>query len=135
MGNQLRKLGEAQFARASAVGAKASFGDWKIAPELLSGSLAAAAAELVLELPKNLPPMYIDGVEKSGAVPLLDANSLEARPLVLRLEAVCNVQALMLASSYCKPTDLAWNSHVASHTLLCSGTSAHKIYYPNPCRW
>lgn len=80
MGEQLRNLGKAQFARAAAVGAKASFGDWKVAPELLSGSLAAAAAELAMELPKNLPPMFVNGADKTGAIPLLEANSLEVRP-------------------------------------------------------
>lgn len=79
MGEQLRNLGEGQFARATAVGAKASLGDWKVSPELLSGSLAAAAAELALELPKNLPPMYVNGVEKTGRIPELDAGSLEVR--------------------------------------------------------
>ena len=79
MGDQLRNLGEAQFSRATAVGAKPSFGDWKVAPELLSGSLAAAAAELAMELPtsQSTPPMYTKA-DQTGAVVPLNGNSLEA---------------------------------------------------------
>lgn len=78
MGDQLRNLGEAQFSRATAVGAKPSFGDWKVAPELLSGSLAAAAAELVLELPtsQSTPPMFTNA-DQTGAIAPLNGNSLE----------------------------------------------------------
>lgn len=83
MGEQLRNLGEAQFARATAVGAQPSFGDWRVAPELLSGSLAAAAAELSLELPtsqKAMPPMYTNATEKTGPIAPLNGNSLEVAP-------------------------------------------------------
>ena len=79
MGDQLRNLGEAQFTRATAVGAKPSFGDWKVAPELLSGSLAAAAAELAMELPtsQSTPPMFTNS-DQTGAIAPLNVNSLEA---------------------------------------------------------
>lgn len=81
MGEQLLQYGEARFSRALAVGAKPSFGDWKVAPELLSGSLAAAAAELTLELPstRSLPRMFTNGSEKTGLVPPLEGNSLEVK--------------------------------------------------------
>ncbi len=83
MGDQLRNLGEVQFSRATAVGAKPSFGDWKVAPELLSGSLAAAAAELALELPtsQSTPPMFTNGLDKTGAIAPLNGNSLEVKPI------------------------------------------------------
>ena len=80
MGEQLLNVSGTQFARASAVGAQPSSGDWKVAPELLSGpSLAAATAEVALEL-------FVSGQSSAISMKLgltatelakLDASSLE----------------------------------------------------------
>jgi len=79
MGEQLLNVSGTQFARASAVGAQPSSGDWKVAPELLSGSLAAAAAGVALELfvsGKTSPPSMI--LEPTSTeLTKLDASSLE----------------------------------------------------------
>ena len=82
MGDQLLSLSEASFKRVVAVGAAALPGDWRVTPELFSGSLAAAAAEVALQLApsQSVPSMHASlGGESATPVVVqpLDANALE----------------------------------------------------------
>jgi hypothetical protein len=79
MGEQLLNVSGTQFARASAVGAQPNSGDWKVAPELLSGSLVAAAAEVALELfvAAKTRPLSMILEPTSTELTQLDASALE----------------------------------------------------------
>ena len=53
MGEQLLSAGQSRFTKAQAVGANPTLGDWKVSPEVQTGSLAAGVAEIALELPTS----------------------------------------------------------------------------------
>ena len=110
MGDQLLSLSEASFKRVVAVGAQALPGDWRVTPELFSGSLAAAAAEVALQLApsQSVPSMHasLGGDSASPAiVQPLDANALEVgncspQEALLSKTTMCLYDPRLLAASF-----------------------------------
>ena len=85
MGEQLLSTGQARFTKAAAVGAQATLGDWKVSPEVQTGSLAAGVAEIALELPttSSTPTVEVKhrALESTTPLLLLESNKLEVQHL------------------------------------------------------
>ena len=81
MGEQLLSNGQARFTKAAAVGAQATLGDWKVSPEVQTGSLAAGVAEIALELPTSSAAVLVQVPDRQTdttvTVPFLDEDKLE----------------------------------------------------------
>ena len=81
MGEQLLSNGQARFTKAAAVGAQATLGDWKVSPEVQTGSLAAGVAEIALELPTSGAAVLVQAPDRQTDttvnVPFLEEDKLE----------------------------------------------------------
>ena len=95
MGEQLLATGEVRFKRASAVGARPMTSDWRLAPELMTGPLAAAAAEVGLQLaaPGSTPAMACQTPTPTDAgtpVPKMNVSALEVKSAPPILHNLCS---------------------------------------------
>ena len=94
MGEQLLSTGQARFTKAAAVGAQATLGDWKVSPEVQTGSLAAGVAEIALELPttSSTPTVEVKhrALESTTPLLLLESNKLEVQHLPKTRLSLCH---------------------------------------------